>query len=130
MSGREAIWVPLIEIINNHPFIGHGPGVTTEHVMSLDFSSHNLYLQVALQNGYIGLALLLLLFFIIWISFWKVRKDNTIKLVSSFFIAILIHQLFEVSFTQNQLTVGMLQWLIISVGFSVLLAKKRSDIKI
>ncbi|OIU67788.1 hypothetical protein BHE18_12490 [Rossellomorea aquimaris] len=118
MSGRDDIWRPVIAAINEQPWFGYGPGTLPIDVTGIDLSTHNLYLQIALQNGYLGLLVFIILLLYFWIIFYRNLKDKTVRLVASFFIAILIHQSFEIALTQNQLSIGLMQWFIISVGIS------------
>lgn len=117
-SGRDDIWAEIIFFINQNPIFGYGPGTLPSDLFYNDSSSHNLYLQTALESGYIGLILLLFVLLIVWRMFWRGRHDKIVKLSASFFIATLIHQTFELSLIQNQLSIGLLQWLVISVGIS------------
>ena len=64
MSGRNDIWVPLIEMINLKPYIGYGPGAMASELIATDQSPHNLYLNVLMQLGYIGLMAFILLLLI------------------------------------------------------------------
>lgn len=114
MSGRQDIWGPLISNINKNPIIGFGAGTTT----GLPKSTHNLYLNIAMQNGYLGLVLFSIILLIIWGIFWKTHKNNTVRLVASFFIVTIVYQTFEITFTEHQLSVGLIQWFIISIGIS------------
>lgn len=129
MSGRQFLWGPILPIIGEHPWFGHGPGVTAGDVLFVNHSLHNLYLQITLQNGYLGISIFMMLLFTIWMTFWVARKDKTVKLVGTFFIAILVHQSFEITLTQNQLSIGLMQWFIISIGISQALhhPKQTSD---
>lgn len=123
-SGREEIWSQLINIIFEKPMLGHGTGILVREVLSTGVSAHNLYLQTALQNGLIGLAILIILFMFIWVSFIKNKQDRIVRLSASFFIGILFYQVFEVSLTQNQLSTGIIQWLIIAIGTSSIINRK------
>lgn len=124
MSGRDNIWIPITAIINEQPFLGYSPGTTPGDVMNRSSSTHNLYLLLTLQNGYIGLLLFLSLLFLIWKAFWKNRHHSGLRLGASFFIGILIHQSFEVSLTQNELAIGIMQWAIIGISLSFSLNEK------
>lgn len=121
LSGREEIWPTLIEAILAQPLLGYGPGMVASEFAPSHFyglSAHNLYLQVGLQVGLVGLALVLLLLQSIWGIFWRGRTDATVRLAGAFFIATLTHQMFEVALTQNNLSVGLIQWTIIGIGAS------------
>ena len=65
-SGREDIWLALIELIKQRLLFGYGASASPQQFLPIGLSSHNLYLQIALQSGLTGLALLILLFWNIW----------------------------------------------------------------
>lgn len=118
LTGRNTIWSQLIELISLKPWFGYGSSVVPEDFLSTSLSAHNLYIQIALQTGLIGVFLLALFLFFIWKSFYKNRHDPKVILVSCFFVGILIHQSFEVTLTQNQFALGLLQWMIIGFGLN------------
>lgn len=121
MSGRNVLWVPLIEMINQKLFLGYGPGTLASDLIATDQSPHNLYLNILMQIGYIGLFLNILLFLVIWHGLTKLRNNFIARLVGSYFVGILVHQSFEITLFQNLLSVGLLQWFILAVGLSVVI---------
>lgn len=127
MSGRNVIWENLIQKINEQPLLGYGTGSTTSYVSELDVSAHNLYLQTAMQNGYIGLFILLTLFFVIWLGFYRSKNEYATRLSASFFIGILVYQSFEVVLTQNKMDVSLIFWFMISVGVSHSIRKQQNN---
>lgn len=124
MTGRNTIWAQLLDLISLKPWLGHGSGVLPENFLSTSLSAHNLHLQIGLQTGIIGISLLVLFFFVVWRMLWKNKTDLRVKLVGAFLISMLIHQTFEVTLTQNQFSIGLLQWLIIGFGLNFALNKK------
>lgn len=127
MSGRNTIWVQLVDIISLKPWFGYGSSIEPEDFLTHSLSAHNLYIQIGLQVGLIGVSLLILFFFVIWKSFWKNRFDIKVRLTSCFFVGILIHQTFEVTLTQNQFSIGLVQWLIVAFGLSFTLKKNQES---
>jgi len=127
MSGRNRIWGPLIDKINEKPFLGHGTGIIPYDVLGIQISSHNLYLQTALQNGLIGLIILFILFLIIWLIYFRTKNIYSTKLSASFFTGILVYQSFEVVLTQNKMDTAVIFWIIIAIGISNSIYKDRSD---
>lgn len=117
-SGRNRIWMNLLEAIRVKPWLGHGSGASPSDFFRTSLSAHNLYLQVGLQTGMIGVFLLLTFLFFIWRTFLKNRADKGTILASSFFVSILVYQIFEVSLTQKNFGLGLLQWLIIGFGLN------------
>lgn len=126
MTGRNTIWAQLVDLISLKPWLGYGSSVVPEDFLSTSLSAHNLYLQIGLQTGLIGIILLFLFFFVIWRSLWKNKSDPRVKLAAAFFISIIIHQSFEVTLTHNQFSIGLLQWLIIAFGLNFALNKTKN----
>lgn len=122
LTGRERIWERLANYIAQKPFFGYGSSTLPGDFASSNLSAHNTYLQVGLQTGIIGILLLLLFFFFIWKSLWNARQDSKIVLASSFFIGIIVYQLFEVNLTQSNFGLGLIQWTII--GFLLSFSRK------
>lgn len=123
LTGRNTIWAQLVDIISLQPWLGYGSSVVPEDFLTTSLSAHNLYLQIGLQTGIIGIGLFLLFFYFIWRTIWNGRQSSKVSLVASFVIGILIHQSFEVTLTQNQFGIGLLQWIIIAFGLNFTLNK-------
>lgn len=71
-TGRINSWRFAINIANTFP-LGGGPNVFTPHMFMLYapeperyYDAHSIYFQVLGEQGYVGLALFLLLFFVAW----------------------------------------------------------------
>lgn len=125
MSGRNTIWAQLIDLISERPFFGYGSSVVPENYLTTSLSAHNLYLQIGLQVGIVGLVFLVIFFYYIWKTYGKNPNEPKVRLAASFFVSILIYQAFEVSLTQNQFGIGLLQWLIIAFGLNY--SRRRHD---
>lgn len=119
MSGRNDLWVPLIELINQRPILGYSPSTMASELFATDQSPHNLFLNILMQIGYLGLMSILLIFLLIWMAFVKVKNNFIVKLSGSYFVGIIVHQSFEITLFQNQLSIGLLQLFIIAIGLSV-----------
>lgn len=115
-SGRDKLWPPLVTAILERPWFGYGASATPGVVMETTLSSHNLYLQIALQTGLLGVVVFVGFLFAVWRIYWLGRDNSLSRLSAAFLVAILVHQTFEVSLTQNHLAVGVTQWLTLGVG--------------
>lgn len=124
-SGRNFIWQESIYLISQRPFFGYGTGTLLSNISDINISAHNLYIQVAIQNGIIGLSLLLILLWGIWNALYHHKSDSIIRLSACFFIGILVQNMFEVTLTQNNLSFAIIQWFIISVGVSRVRARSK-----
>ncbi len=125
-SGRSWIWALMFQGILDKPVFGHGPYYLPRNLFEIELSAHNLYLQVALQVGFTGLAALLGTLFAIWRVFWHGRRDHRVRLAAAFTTALLIQQTFDVSLTQHNLSLGLLMWMIMGIGAGLALNSPRS----
>lgn len=128
LSGRDYIWRSLADVILTKPWFGFGSGAQSGDVIITTLSAHNLYLQIALQVGLVGLILFIVSLYCIWRAFWNNRYDKKVMLSASFFIGIIVYQIYEVSLTQNNLPFSLLQWTIIGMGISYSLNSKKTTI--
>lgn len=120
LSGREDIWVYLVDRLRDSPWVGFGAGTGPESFAEFTdkVSAHNLYLQIALQTGVLGLCAFLAVLLAVWRLFWNGRDRFVVRLSACFFAAILVHQSFEVTLTQNNMALGLFQWWIAAIGAS------------
>ncbi|WP_079506614.1 O-antigen ligase family protein [Mesobacillus jeotgali] len=124
-SGRENIWGDVIDFGMTSPLYGHKVGI---HIKEYIFTSpvyhvHNQYLQVFVEVGFLGLFTFLLLLFFIWKSFQKNLDCNYVQWSACFFLGLLVFQNIEISLFFNMQAIGMIQWLIISIGVSMSMQK-------
>lgn len=117
-SGRERIWEQLLLAIMERPIIGYGASATPNDLINISLSSHNLYIQTAIQVGVVGVCVLFILLSSIWNLMYRGKESIYTKLSASYFIGIIVYQSAEVSLTQNNLAVGIIMWLIIGIGIS------------
>lgn len=128
MSGRNDIWIPLTAMVEQQPYFGYGMNTVATDLIGHDKSAHNLYLNTLMQIGYVGFSVLIIILFTIWMRLTSVKDDFFVRLSGAYMIAILVHQNFEITLFQNQLSIGMLQWLIIAIGLSRIFNNKKEGI--
>lgn len=114
-TGREILWKETIDLIAIKPIFGYGSGVTLDDFWHNGLSSHNLFLQIALQSGYLGLSLFISFLFLIWTCFWRQRNRKTVILSAAFFIGIIIYQNFEVLLVLSSVRKSILLWFVIGI---------------
>jgi len=121
-SGRQRIWPILLDLIAERPLLGWGAGTVVgdflgAHDVRLQgLSGHSLYLQVAVQTGLVGIAVLAFLLYSIWSSFRSSRNDTVVRWCAAFFLGGCVEQIFQVSLTQNYVSAGILFWTIMGIG--------------
>lgn len=115
-SGRNVIWKNLLDAISQKPLFGYGLDATPRLIYETEFSSHNLYLQIMLQVGIVGFVVLMAPLLFISLRLACIKSKLSIVFFC-FLILILIHECFEVTFTQNMIISGLPMWFLLGVGF-------------
>ncbi|MGY0691402.1 O-antigen ligase family protein [Virgibacillus sp. FSP13] len=117
-SGRVEIWEGVIHAILKKPWFGHGVGIRASDVTDINLTAHNLYLQLFLEVGAVGV----IFFFAFIIGIWKLlnaRLDHYVSRWSAcFMLGILVYETLELTLFQNNYSIAMLQWLTITFGVS------------
>ena len=131
---RLAIWQDTLKMIKDHPFLGHGPNTFMQLFQSYRRDvgtqptyAHNCYLQLATENGLLGLGGFL---WIIGIVF-----SNSLKTIHQFFknndpfliaamgllggmLAFLVHSFFDNHLFSLQLSIYL--WVVIGLQMALL----------
>lgn len=126
-SGRQVLWSNVLVKIKDNLVWGYGTGVSGGALIESGISVHNLYLQLLVQNGILGLGSFLILLISIWMIFWKSRGHFLTRLSASFFIASIVHNTFELILLQNHMSMAFFQWFIFSIGASNSNLIKKND---
>ncbi|MEA9601198.1 O-antigen ligase family protein [Polynucleobacter sp. MG-28-Ekke-A2] len=116
-SGRDIIWPVAWELIVEKPWLGRGGGIQLSHLSDFDLSTHNFYLQILLQVGFVGLTFVVLFFLSLWQKFWEARYSSYIRSAASIFFAMLLSQNFEVFILQGNIAVSWPMWMFVGLAF-------------
>jgi O-antigen ligase len=114
-SGRQLIWPDIMTRIMARPWWGYGAGEVPSMFMETEWSSHSIYLQSALQTGFIGLSVLVLFLY----QIYMVAVNSRSYIAASLIIGILFHQMFNVSLFQNNYEQGILMLLAIGATMNI-----------
>ncbi|WP_390359004.1 O-antigen ligase family protein [Virgibacillus byunsanensis] len=116
-SGRDRIWNDAFEEVTNSNDTLTGLGNNIQYEAFSGYL-HNLYVQLFYQAGIIGLALMVSLLLVITYIAQKASyqtNDHYFKILTSFFIAILVMQIFEGHLIYKFSIISILCWVIISL---------------
>lgn len=117
-SGRPEIWQGVIKAIIDKPFFGYGLGVKAQDVVETKLSAHNMYLQLLLEFGLVGFLSFLFVVITIWKLLMK-RLDGFVgRLSACFMLGILVYNNFELTLFQNNYSIAIFQWVIMTMGVS------------
>ncbi|WP_246806787.1 O-antigen ligase family protein [Halolactibacillus miurensis] len=126
-SGREGIWNELWTHIAEAPILGHGISTDPNYIESIGTSAHNQYLQIILESGFLGISLFIIFLYQLWLLLRKNQNHFTGMLSSAYLIAFIFYETFEVTLFQNNFNIGLIQWLIITMGVKIIDPKKDGD---
>ena len=111
-SGRHRFWQALIEAIAVRPLQGYGLHVQPSTVTDIGLSAHNLYLQILLQCGFVGL-------FLLAAFTYRIAKNVKASYLApqgiAYFCAIIFNECFEPTITQIGFIYGCVTWLILGI---------------
>lgn len=105
-SGRNLVWAHVISLVAEAPYWGWGGGIELSDLSEWEFSVHNLFLQVSLQSGLVGLVLFMLLILVIWGALYGVASNRYARVAASAFAGLLTLQFFEITLFQNNLALS------------------------
>ena len=117
-SGRSDIWDSVLQVIIKNPWFGYGVGIRAPDIAETESTAHNMYLQVLLEVGVVGLLLFVLLLY----SMWRVLNNRLNHFVTKwsacFMLGILVYNEFELTLMINNYSIAAFQWLIMTIGIS------------
>lgn len=125
LNGREQLWLDAIALIREKPLFGYGLQATLQNLMQAELNTHNQYLQILLQGGWIGLCGVIGGWTILWSSLLKLKEQLITRIGAGIIGAILVVACFENTLLGESITLGILQWSILGVGISKIIAYKR-----
>lgn len=117
LSGRHVLWSILFNAIKDRLWLGWGGGALLSNFTDYNLSSHNLFLQIALQLGLLGLLIFITWLYVVWKEIIKLKYTPYSGITAGFYVSLLITQVFEVTLTQNNISLSLPFWILL--GFSL-----------
>jgi len=116
-SGRPALWRSIFEQLKGMELlIGKGTGVLP--TWTKYSSVHNSFLQIVLQNGLLGLAIVIMIFWYVWKRNARNPKSLVSKLSMSILVGIIVLNCFETTLLSNKAFLGTMQWMILGISMA------------
>lgn len=124
-TGRNFVWPAHLLLISQAPLWGHGFATESLALLKIaaglsenysGLSAHNLYIMIVTQTGLVGLAAFIVLITGLWHLCYRIRSAPSGRIVGALILAYLVHEIFEVSMTQNNLINAWLFWLIVGLS--------------
>lgn len=97
-SGRNNIYNEALELIIDRCFLGNGTGSV---LYDIGYYAHNMFLDILLDWGFIGLILCVLVLFQVCRKYFIMKNDEKVFFLFSIFLMSFIHLMFSGSFYTN-----------------------------
>lgn len=123
-TGREDLWAEIILMIETKPLFGFGLSASSKELIGTNHEAHNMYLNVVLQTGLVGLLFYSIVLFVIWdrlfLQHKKIKEHNKYyKLFPAYMAGLIIYQGFELSFVRGSYSISLLEWLFLAIGLGL-----------
>ena len=121
-SSRSYLWNESLKILSDWQYLlGMGTGKLPEVERYKSSSFHNSYLQLLMQNGLLGLMVLMMLFRKLWNLVIRTQIDDIVYFAISIFIAIIIYNCFETTLFQNKTFLGITEWVALGICYQCII---------
>lgn len=119
-SGRQVIWDAAFSYIVKSPVFGHGFSNRVLENNDIFVSTHNLFLNLMLQGGFILLFIFVFFMYSLWKRYYKNIENRVVKLSAAFLLPVLLRAGFDLILLENDLVISIFLWvpLIIGIMFS------------
>ncbi|MFA9559307.1 hypothetical protein ACERII_18505 [Evansella sp. AB-rgal1] len=121
-SGRQHLWGYLENYLSNHQLFGHGGNlVGGEFSVNYMFgmSSHNLFLFLRGQGGYLLLFLFVLFLYYIWLRFYNHLSNPYVLVGAAYLIGLLVRTSFDLVLMANNFVDSLYLWLPLVISLSL-----------
>lgn len=120
-SGRNLIWSDALNIIKEEPIFGYGIKGGNYYILSSQRGFHNFYIEITMKLGIVGLFFILFYIYNIFKIIDLYCKNKEEILLSSYFLGVLIIQMFESTMGLSGMGIGLFQWFVISIAINYVL---------
>lgn len=112
-SGRNTLWLAIIPVLKNNPLLGLGIGFTPSMVSDYTFSTHNLFLFLRMEQGFIGLFLFIILLYKVWNNYFLQERNKTKFAAQAFMLMVLIQQTFSLGLIGGKGAFSFIAWTVL-----------------
>ena len=131
ISGRSFIWeTAFFSIKGSKMLFGLGTGCLPNIERYMNSSFHNSFIQILVQNGLLGLSIVIILLRSFWNEFCLIHDKITRSFVLAVFIGIIVYDCFETCLTQNKTFLGFIQWTFLALSYNLFIRSKNTTYKL
>ncbi len=116
MTSREKVWMPVINILGEHPWMGMGVGESRQDLVADAQPSHSGYFDIGIQTGIPGMVAFLLVLYSIGYACCRATADRRYGCIGcALLLAITLHEGYETTLLENILPIGVTVWMMLGL---------------
>lgn len=124
-SGRELLWLNAYKLIDNNPIFGVGGQYYKEFESIYGASTHNVFIFLRIEGGYILLLIFLIFMFYIWMQIYRYMDKGYIPICAAYIVGLFVRISFDLTFIANNFGQSILLW----IPIILILNRCRSNMK-
>jgi len=115
-SGREKIWDIILTEVEGSEIFGltYDNNILASYGISL--STHNLYLWLIINGGYILIFILVCYIYTFWNKYYVDLENDIVRASSSYLLSFIVLCSFELLWIVNNFTISIIMWIVINLG--------------
>lgn len=121
-SGRNRIWKVVYDELEDNKVFGLTYNNSILKDNNINLSTHNLYVWLQMNGGYVLLVLYLIFLYTIWMKFYEYKDNEMDRWSSAYLLGFMLLVNFELLWLSNNFVVSIYMWFVI--GFGLINAKK------
>lgn len=121
-SGRNRIWKVVYDELEDNKVFGLTYNNSILKDNNINLSTHNLYVWLQMNGGYVLLVLYLISLYTIWMKFYEYKDNEMDRWSSAYLLGFMLLVNFELLWLSNNFVVSIYMWFVI--GFSLVNIKK------
>lgn len=121
-SGRNRIWRVVYNELEKDEMFGLTYNNNILKANNINLSTHNLYVWLQMNGGYVLLLLYLGFLYSIWMKLYKYKENEIVGWESAYLLGFMLLVSFELLWLSNNFVVSVYMWFVI--GFGLLNVRK------
>lgn len=128
-SGRNLLWEVAYDSLEENEVFGLGYNNNVLKMQNINLSTHNLYIWLQLNGGYVLLTLFIVFLYTIWMELYSKEKNEN-SIAAAYLLGFMMLLDFELLLLCNNFVVSIYMWFVIGIGvINARRIKKENDVE-
>lgn len=115
-SGRNIIWKVVYDELEENKVFGLTYNNNILKANNINLSTHNLYVWLQMNGGYVLLILYLAFLYSIWMKLYKYKENEIVSWEAAYLLGFMLLVSFELLWLSNNFVVSVYMWFVIDFG--------------